>query len=139
RSYETVTKWSARINTTGRAPAMFRRAFTLLRSGRPAPVLLEVPTDISAAEAEPFDYQPAQKVRAAADPADVREAIRTLLRAKRPLIHAGQGVLWSEASDELRQFAELVQVPVMTTLPGKSAFPENHSLAIGCGGYSGTA
>src|SRR5437773_1284173 len=57
RSYETVTKWSARINTSGRAPALMRRAFTLLRSGRPAPVLVEVPTDVSAAEAEPFDYQ----------------------------------------------------------------------------------
>jgi acetolactate synthase-1/2/3 large subunit len=62
-----------------------------------------------------------------------------LLAAKRPLLHVGQGVLWAEATDELREFAELVQAPVMTTLPGKSAFPENHPLAVGCGGYSGTA
>src|SRR3954471_14882417 len=58
RSYETITKWSARLNTTGRAPTLLRRAFTLLRSGRPAPVLIEVPTDISAAEAESFEYRP---------------------------------------------------------------------------------
>src|ERR671929_124571 len=77
--------------------------------------------------------------RAGADPAQVREAVRTLLQARRPLLHVGQGVLWAEAWDELREFAELVQAPVMTTLPGKSAFPEDHPLSVGTGGYSGTA
>src|SRR5262249_11566754 len=72
-------------------------------------------------------------------PGAVREAARILLEASRPLLHVGQGVLWAEACPELRALAELVQAPVMTTLPGKSAFPENHPLALGTGGYSGTA
>jgi thiamine pyrophosphate-dependent acetolactate synthase large subunit-like protein len=139
RSYETVTKWSARINASQRIPAMMRRAFTLLRSGRPGPILLEVPLDVSAAEIEGFDYRPVQPIRTAADPASVREAVILLKAARRPLLHVGQGVLWSGASDELCELAELVQSAVMTTLPGKSAFPENHPLSVGTGGYSGTA
>src|SRR5262249_50231420 len=124
RSFRTVTKWSARVNTAQRVPALMRRAFTLLRSGRPAPVLLELPVDVAGAEVEPFDYRPAQPLRAGPDPVAVREAVRTLRGARRPLLHVGQGVLWAQAWDDLREFAELLQAPVMTTLPGKSAFPE---------------
>jgi thiamine pyrophosphate-dependent acetolactate synthase large subunit-like protein len=139
QSYRTVTKWSARVNAVQRIPALLRRAFTLLRSGRPAPVLVEVPVDVAGIEVEPFDYHPPQALRASADPAAVREAVRILRSARRPLLHVGQGVLWAQAWDELRQFAELIEAPVMTTLPGKSAFPENHPLSVGTGGYSGTA
>ncbi len=138
-NYRGVTKWSARLNAAPRVPALMRRAFTLLRSGRPAPVLLEVPLDVAAAEIEHCDYQPAQALRTAADPVCVREAVRVLRGACRPLLLVGQGVLWAEACDELREFAERIDAPVMTTLPGKSAFPENHRLSVGAGGYSGTA
>lgn len=138
-SYRTVAKWSARVNSPQRVAALFRRAFTLLRSGRPGPVLVEVPVDIAGAETDPFDYQPTPPLRSSADPLAVRGAVQTLREARRPLLHAGQGVLWAEAWDELREFAELLQAPVMTTLPGKSAFPENHPLSVGTGGYSGTA
>jgi acetolactate synthase-1/2/3 large subunit len=68
----------------------------------------------------------------------VREAVRLLLAAERPLLHVGQGVLWAEAWEELRALAEAVPAPVMTTLMGKSAFPEDHPLALGTGGHSGT-
>src|SRR5262249_59344349 len=78
QSYRTVTKWAARVNAAPRIPALLRRAFTLLRSGRPAPVLLEVPIDVAGAETEPFDYRPAPPLRAGADPVAVREAVRTL-------------------------------------------------------------
>jgi thiamine pyrophosphate-dependent acetolactate synthase large subunit-like protein len=139
QSYRTITKWSARVNATGRIPALMRRAFSLLRSGRPAPVLIEVPIDVASTEVEPFDYHPVQPVRGGADPEGVRDVVRTLRSARRPLLHVGQGVLWAEAWDELREFAELIQAPVMTTLPGKSAFPEHHPLSVGTGGYSGTA
>jgi acetolactate synthase-1/2/3 large subunit len=137
-NYRGVTKWSARINSAGRVPSLFRRAFTLLRTGRRAPVALELPVDVAAEEIEGLPYKPVQPVRAGGDPTDVREAVRVLLKAKRPIIHAGQGVLWAEAWDELRALAEFVQAPVMTTLPGKSAFPENHPLALGTSGYAGT-
>jgi acetolactate synthase-1/2/3 large subunit len=138
-NYRGVAQWSAQLNMPERTSEMFQRAFTLLRSGRPAPVVLELPVDVSACEITGFQYVPPPALRSAADPADVRKAVRILRHAQRPLLHAGQGVIYAEACTELREFAELLQAPVMTTLPGKSAFPENHALSIGCGGYSGTA
>ncbi len=138
-NYRHITKWSAQVNAAGRIPAMFRRAYTLMRTGRSAPVALEVPIDVAREEITTLDYTPARSVRTGGDPADVAEAIRILLQAKRPILHVGQGVLWAEAWDALRAFAEFVQAPVMTTLPGKSAFPENHPLSLGTGGYAGTA
>ena len=138
RNYRGVAKWSACIRTAEHAGPMIRRAFTLLRSGRPAPVVLEVPSDVFAEEIDSVDYTPARGPKSGGNPDDVRDATRALLAAKRPLLHVGQGVLWAEAWDELREFAELVGTPVMTTLAGKSAFPENHPLSIGTGGYAGT-
>jgi acetolactate synthase-1/2/3 large subunit len=138
-NYRGVTKWSAAINDAEHLPAMLRRAFTLLRTGRRAPVALELPVDVAREELELPQYTPVKTIRGSGDPAHVRETARILRQAKRPVIHAGQGVLWAEASDELRALAEFFQAPVMTTLPGKSAFPENHPLSIGTGGYSGTA
>jgi acetolactate synthase-1/2/3 large subunit len=137
-NYRGVSKWSAQVNSASRIPALLRRAFTLLRTGRRAPVALEVPIDVAAEEVEPFAYAPAQPVRSGGDLADVREAVRILLRARRPVLHVGQGVHWAEAWEELHALAEFVQAPVMTTLPGKSAFPEDHPLALGTGGYAGT-
>lgn len=137
--YRGVAKWSARVHAADRIPALLGRAFTLLRVGRPAPVVLELPVDVAKEEVGEFAYTPPRPVRAGGDPGDVREAVRLLRNARRPVLHAGQGVLWAEAWDELREFAEFLRVPVMTTLPGKSAFPEAHPLALGTGGYSGTA
>ena len=141
RSYETITKWSEEMNLVERIPSLMRRAFTKLRSGRPGPVLLEIPQDVATAELpeELFDYEPPRAVLQQADPADVSRAAAALLAAERPVIQAGQGVLYAEASDELVELAEFLQSPVMTTLPGKSAFPENHPLALGTGGPSTTA
>ena len=138
-NYRGVAKWSACVGTAELAGPMIHRAFTLLRSGRPAPVVLEVPTDVFDEEIDSVNYTPARGVKSGGDPDDIREAAHALLAAKRPVLHVGQGVLWSEAWDELREFAELVGTPVMTTLSGKSAFPENHPLSIGTSGNSGTA
>ena len=141
RSFETITKWSAEINMVERVPDLMRRAFSKLRSGRPGPVLLEIPQDVAEGELpeELFNYQPPRFVRQQADPADVSRAAAALLAAQRPIIQAGQGVLYAEATEELIELAEFLQAPVMTTLPGKSAFPENHPLALGAGGPSTTA
>ena len=134
-AYRSVTKWSAQINQADRIPEMMRRAFTFLRSGRPSPVMLQVPADVGQEEIDEaaFNYRPVKGIRSAVDPSDVAEAVRALLSAKSPVIYAGQGVLWAEASEELREFAELVNTPVMTTNTGKSAFPENHALSLGTG------
>lgn len=140
RSYETITKWSEEINMVERVPELMRRAFTKLRSGRPGPVLLEIPQDVATAEfpGEPLDYTSPEWMRQAGDPEAVQRAARALLAAQQPIIHAGQGVLYAEATDELVQVAEFLQVPVMTTLSGKSAFPETHPLAVGASGPSTT-
>lgn len=139
-NYSEITKWADRLNMVERVPEMMRRAFTHLRTGRPSPVLLEIPSDVAQQELEEeaFDYVPVKPRRTAGDPADVREAAGALLAAKRPVIHAGQGVLYAEAWHELRELAELLQAPVMTTLGGKSAFPENHPLSLGAGGATAT-
>ena len=141
RSYETITKWSEEINMVERVPDMMRRAFGKLRSGRPGPVLLEIPQDVATGELpeELFNYQSPREVKQEGDPADVSRAAAALLAADRPILHAGQGVLYSEATPELIQLAEFLQAPVMTTLPGKSAFPETHPLSVGSGGPSTTA
>ena len=140
RSYETVTKWSATVNSADRVPELMRRAFTKLRGGRPGPVLLEIPSDVATEELDEvkFDYEVPPMIRTAADPEAVSRAAAALLAASRPLIHSGQGVLYAEASEELVQIAEFLQAPVMTTMPGKSGFPENHPLSVGSGGTSTT-
>ena len=134
-AYRSVTKWGAQVNQAGRIPEMMRRAYTFLRSGRPSPVLLEVPADVGEEEIseEAFDYRVVKETKSAGDPSDVTAAVKAVLSAKRPVIYAGQGVLWAEASKELQEFAEMVNAPVMTTNIGKSSFPENHALALGTG------
>src|SRR5262249_24441923 len=79
-------------------------------------------------------YRPVKTTAPAGNPRDVADAARALLAARAPVIHAGQGVLYAQASAELVELAELLQIPVMTTLEGKSAFPEDHALALGTGG-----
>ena len=140
RAYESITKWAAHVNFADRVPELMRQAFTKLRSGKPGPVLLEIPSDLSADQIseEDFDYIPPVQMRVAADPAAVTRAARGFLLAQRPVIIAGQGVLYAEATDELLELAEFLQIPVLTTLEGKSAFPENHPLSLGVGGSSQT-
>ncbi len=139
-NYQHITKWAGRINMVERIPEMVSRAFTHLRHGRPGPVLLELPGDVARAEV-PADieaYQPVKTYKSYAATEDVRDIVTALLKADKPMINAGQGILYAEATDDLVEFAELVNVPVMTTLSGKSAYPENHPLALGAGGNTGT-
>ena len=134
QSYRDVTKWSAQITMPERIPEMMRRAFTQLKTGRLGPVLLEMPRDVlrgDISDEAASSYVPVTPRRSAGDPQDVKEAARMLLSAKNPVIQAGQGVLYAEAWDELIELAELTQIPVMTTMAGKSVFPENHALSLG--------
>jgi len=140
KNYGGITKWLGNINLSSRIPEMMGMAFSQLRNGRPGPVMLELPRDVVAEDIpdDAFDYTPVKAFRSGAAPEDVRDLITALLKASNPVINAGQGVLYAEASDELVELAELINVPVMTTLAGKSAFPENHRLALGTGASSGT-
>jgi acetolactate synthase-1/2/3 large subunit len=135
-AYRPITKWAARFSTAQTVHEQMRRAFQLMRSGRPGPVVLELPLDVAEEEFDDaqFEYSPPVRYRSAADPHDVERAAELLLDAERPLIRAGQGVLWAGATDALVEFAELINAPVATTYVGKSAFPEDHPLSIGSGG-----
>jgi len=136
KSFHDITKWADMINFADRVPEMMRRAFTCLRMGKPGPVLLEVPGDVANEELDDatFKYTKVKGARSAGDPADIRETVKYLIAAKSPVIRAGMGTLYAAAWDELTEFAELLQVPVFTTMTGKSAFPENHPLSLGAGG-----
>ena len=138
-NYGGITKWVAQVNFPDRIPAMMRRAFSLLRTGHPAPVMLEIPTDVATEDIDDgFDYKPPEKTKPAGNPSDIAASVKALLAAESPILHAGQGVLYADGTDELIEFAELVGVPVMTTLAGKSVFPENHPLSLGASGHTGT-
>ena len=136
--FRPVTKWAVSIPKPERIPEIMRRAFTTANSGRPGPVVVEIPNDVSAAEVDPekLAYTPVRRnYRSGADPDDVDRAAAALVAARRPVLYSGSGVLRSEASAELVELAELLAAPVMTTLNGKSGFPEDHPLALGLGGY----
>src|SRR5438045_9031363 len=113
-----------------------RRAFNALKNGRPGPVMVEVPADVMTAEfaGNEVDYTAVRATRSAGDARDIDDAAKLLIEAKSPIVIAGQGVLYAEASSELLQLARLLDIPVMTTTDGKSAFPEDHALALGSGG-----
>jgi acetolactate synthase I/II/III large subunit len=137
RTYASVTKWVETLNQAEQLGEVMRRAFNLLKMGRPGPVMVEIPADVAIADVPEqiaLQYRAVKATSPAGDTRDIDAATRALLEAKRPVIHAGQGVLYAEACAELLELAELLQVPVMTTLEGKSAFPEDHPLSLGTGG-----
>jgi thiamine pyrophosphate-dependent acetolactate synthase large subunit-like protein len=130
-----ITKWAEPVTSAAAVPAILRRAFSQLRNGRPGPVLIEVPADLWGAEV-PEGWSPTRSftAKSAPDPADVATAAGVLARAQRPVIYAGQGVHWAKAWPELRALAEAWNIPVTTSIEGKSAFPEDHPLSLGSGG-----
>ncbi len=136
RTYASVTKSVETLNLPEQVSEVMRRAFSLLKMGRLGPVMVEIPADVAVAEVgeAASTYRPVKATYASGNARDIESAARVLLDARRPLIHAGQGVLYAEACAELQELAELLRVPVMTTLEGKSAFPEDHPLALGTGG-----
>ncbi len=137
RSFRDITKMASLINDATTIPRKLEMAFAALKNGKPAPVLLETAANLLWGK-YPGDEKPAYHVpgryRSRADDADVKQIMDALLSAKRPMIIAGHGVLYAEAWDELKTFAALMQLPVTTSLLGKSAFPENHELSLGVAG-----
>ncbi len=136
--FRTVTKWQTSIPLSGRIPEVMRQAFSVVNAPRRRPVFVEIPTNVATGECDEavLAYEPLRqkRFRFRADWADIECATDLLLKSQRPLILAGAGVLSSEATPELITLAERLGIPVMTTLAGKSAFPENHPLALGLGG-----
>jgi len=136
-SMRTVTKSAEAVLSAAEVPNILRRAFSRLRNGRGGPALVEIPQDLFAEELPgPFAYEPVIAARYGPDPADVQRAAAALVEAKSPVIYAGQGIHWARAWEPLKKLAELLGAPVATSLQGKSAFPEDHPLALGAGGHS---
>ena len=128
-----LTKWSYIVREPGQLPRAFQQAFHLMRSGRPGPVLLDLPFDVQMAEIE-FDidtYEPLPVYKPAASRKQVEKALDMLAKAERPLIVAGGGIINADASDLLVEFAELTGVPVIPTLMGWGTIPDDHPLMAG--------
>ena len=133
-TYSSITKWAGKVAVIEAIPEMLRRAFSQLRMGKPGPVMLEVPSDILREEIPVgmnISYSVVPIRKSSGNPEDIKVAAKMLLGAERPIIQAGQGVLYAEAAGKLLQLAELTGVPVMTTMAGKSSFPETHRLSLG--------
>lgn len=132
-----VTKSAEPITTPAEIPNIMRRAFTQLRHGRGGPSLVEVPMDLFAETFDgPLDYQPVLANRTGPDPDRIETVANRLISADNLVIYAGQGVHYAKAWHELKELAELLASPVCTSLQGKSAFPEDHPLALGAGGLA---
>ena len=136
--FDSFVKWKGTMSRVEDIPGIMRRAFTTLRSGSPGPVVLEMPQDVLSTEApdDVLNYEPVGPGRrAAADSADIEKAADILVNASFPILNLGGGVLAAEAWDEAREMAEMLSMPVATTLVGKGVFPENHPLSLGGGVY----
>jgi len=136
RNFTHITKWCESVSRIEDLPQLLYSAISRVRNGSPAPVLLELPVDLLEQQCE-FDVPNFRRVRRArpqADVAEIDEIVEALVRARHPVILAGQGVLNARASRELAEFAELVNIPVMTTPNAKSAMSERHPLALGTAG-----
>lgn len=130
--YRPVCKWSTYVSDVQELPAVMRRAYQLMRSGKPGPVMVEIANPVYDAEFQgKLDYRSVPIVRSAPDPEAVKRVAKMLLAAKHPLLWAGQGVHYAEAGDLLAALAELIPAPVAATNPGKSAIAESHPLALG--------
>ncbi|MEU2052596.1 glyoxylate carboligase [Streptomyces bungoensis] len=128
-----VTKMAVTVLEAAQVPGVFQQAFHLMRSGRPGPVLIDLPIDVQQTEIEfdPDTYEPLPVYRPAATRAQIEKALSFLLAAERPVVVAGGGVIGADACDLLTEFAELTRTPVVPTLMGWGALPDDHELNAG--------
>ena len=136
-----ITKHSYLVKDPADIPEVFKEAFHIASTGRPGPVLIDVPVDVSKGELD-FEYPetvhlPGYKPTMKGHSRQIKQAASLIAKARRPLLYAGGGVLASGGAKELKELAELMQLPVVTTLMGKGAFPEDHHLWIGMPGMHG--
>ncbi|MDE0023321.1 MAG: biosynthetic-type acetolactate synthase large subunit [Spirochaetaceae bacterium] len=138
-----IVKHSYLVKDTDSIPRIVREAYHIATTGRPGPVLIDVPKDVSQAMMGNGSYQamdiPGYEVPEEGDRDVIVQAAAALNEAKRPVILVGHGALIAKASDSVRRLAERLQAPVTTTLLGKGAFPETHPLSLGMLGMHGTA
>jgi acetolactate synthase-1/2/3 large subunit len=138
-----ITKHNYLVTDADSLPGIMKEAFYLAGTGRPGPVLVDLPRDVQQEQAE-FNYPdkvdlPQYKPTLQGHPAQIKKAAKLLGESKRPLIIAGRGIIISKAYDELKGLVEKAQIPVVTTLLGTSCFPESHALSYGMIGMHGMA
>jgi len=141
--YRPFVKRAWRVDSVHLMPEILEKAFALAESGRPGPVLVDVPMDIFSKPADAAHWKRAAAgTRALAKPAlddeTATKILSALLEAKTPVIYAGGGVLLAQAADEMRELAEHLSLPVAHTLMGKGALPDDHPLVLGMTGFWGT-
>src|SRR6478672_10106935 len=131
-----VTKWAVTVREPALVPRVFQQAFHIMRSGRPGPVLIDLPFDVQVAEIEfdPDTYEPLEAYKPKASRAQIEKALTMLNEAERPLITAGGGIINANAQDLLVEFAELTGIPVIPTLMGWGVIPDDHRLMAGMAG-----
>jgi acetolactate synthase-1/2/3 large subunit len=138
-----VVKHSYLVQNAEDLPRVIREAFHLAQTGRPGPVLVDVPKDVATAKiATDFEEEfhlPGYKVPEDGDPAQIEKAARLLEKSRRPLLLVGHGAVISGAENAVRRLAEQMRIPVTNTLLGKGCFPESHTLSLGMLGMHGTA
>ena len=135
-----ITKYNFIVKDVSRLASVIRRAFTIAKSGRPGPVLVDITKDVTAAECE-YEYQAPQEVLPQTDTIreeDIEQAEELIRKAQKPFILVGGGAVISGASEELRAFAKKIQAPVADTLMGKGAFDGTDELYTGMAGMHGT-
>jgi acetolactate synthase-1/2/3 large subunit len=136
-NFRHVTKSVEQVTVPSAVPDAMRRAFTQAKNGRPGPTMVEVPVDLWNEDVpEPLVYDKTPRLRTGPDPHAVAEVAAALVAAERPVIFAGQGIHYAKAWQQLQALAELLEAPVGTSIPGKSAFDETHPLSLGAGGSS---
>jgi acetolactate synthase-1/2/3 large subunit len=137
-----ITKYNYQVKSAAEIPKAVKTTFHIATTGRPGPALIDLPKDTQTRKAEmefPDNVQiRGYKPNTEPHPIQVKRAVKLLLKAERPMILAGGGVILSNSSPELLQLAELLMMPVATTFMGKSCFPENHPLSMGNIGMHGT-
>jgi len=137
-----ITKYNYQVKKSSEIPRAVRLAFHIATTGRPGPALIDLPKDVQT-EIDEMEFSGNMEIRGykpktEPHPIQVKKAVKLLLEAERPIVLAGGGIIISNASPELLELAELLMMPVATTLMGKGCFPENHPLSIGDVGMHGT-
>ncbi|MGD6933212.1 MAG: biosynthetic-type acetolactate synthase large subunit [Candidatus Bathyarchaeia archaeon] len=136
-----ITKYNYQPRLVSEIPQMVTNAFHIATTGRPGPVLIDLPKNVQAGVAEvEFTNKPnirGYRLPQPPDPTKISEAADLLAKAERPILLVGGGVIWAGASDEIVQMSDLLMSPVATTFMGKGAFPENHPLSLGSIGMHG--
>ncbi|MEA1905206.1 MAG: thiamine pyrophosphate-binding protein, partial [Candidatus Hadarchaeota archaeon] len=135
-----ITKHNFMMKSVSEVPRRVRLAFKIATTGRPGPVHIDLPKDVQVSEDKveiPARVRYSKKIKTKPKAEELRQVLKLLTRADRPLIFAGGGIVSGNASAELVRFAELLQAPVVTTPLGKGTIPENHPLALGMLGMHG--